>query len=244
MQEMTQYEVEENKTKVTNREREAGLNMNAIWIIGYGAESAQEYASCFESVLGATVRYYDSYDCLSEVFLAKETPILIVSNYKIGNTFLSQCLNNVPKRYSSCCVVVSDCIDPEELTKLLEHSVCDILWHDINRNYLRAKLNFYFRRSVNRTLQQKIYQLITQIGNKLTKKEIELLMFITSRNHTGASREEIMQVCWNNTAVHSKTLDVHLFNLRRKVKEYQLQILFKEGAWFMSEDVDNLEVTP
>jgi DNA-binding response OmpR family regulator len=54
----------------------------------------------------------------------------------------------------------------------------------------------------------------------LTTKQKKLLALFNSQDDRIVDRELILEKVWGGTAVHPKTLDVHLYNLRRKIDSY------------------------
>lgn len=60
----------------------------------------------------------------------------------------------------------------------------------------------------------------------LTSKEIRILNCIANSPNTTADRDVILKEVWGKTRVHPKTLDVHLSNMRPKVREIGLDLVF------------------
>jgi DNA-binding response OmpR family regulator len=60
----------------------------------------------------------------------------------------------------------------------------------------------------------------------LTAKEFQILSLLQQAPQHTVSRNEIVQKVWGNVKVGSKTLDVHIFNLRRKLNPIQVEISF------------------
>lgn len=69
----------------------------------------------------------------------------------------------------------------------------------------------------------------------LTIKQAQLLsLFLKSPDRT-ARRDDIKQSVWQNIAIHPKTIDVHLYNLRRKLAGYGYMIKsMGEGRWTLT----------
>ena len=53
---------------------------------------------------------------------------------------------------------------------------------------------------------------------RLTPKEYELLVALARRNGAPASKQALMKEVWNTRATDSRTLDQHVFELRRKLE--------------------------
>lgn len=60
----------------------------------------------------------------------------------------------------------------------------------------------------------------------MTGREMQILAFLDSGPNKGARRSEIVSEAWKNTRIVSKTFDVHIFNLRRKLAALMLDIEF------------------
>lgn len=72
--------------------------------------------------------------------------------------------------------------------------------------------------------------------SELTFREHQILTVLLTRDNRTASREELHDSVWKNMNVNRKTLDVHLFNLRRKLRTYGYDIYCK-GTMFSLEKV-------
>ncbi|MEW6055685.1 MAG: winged helix-turn-helix domain-containing protein [Bdellovibrionota bacterium] len=68
--------------------------------------------------------------------------------------------------------------------------------------------------------------------SELTLKEQQLLsLFLNSRDQS-VSRTEILAQIWKNAKVDPKTVDVHLYNLRRKIQNGGIEIRStSSGRW-------------
>jgi FixJ family two-component response regulator len=70
----------------------------------------------------------------------------------------------------------------------------------------------------------------------LTQMECHILAEFLSQPGMQASRADLMSAIWSGQKVNPKTLDVHLFNLRKKIaaEGYQIEFHRKIGAWQLS----------
>lgn len=59
---------------------------------------------------------------------------------------------------------------------------------------------------------------------KLTVTEFQIFLILRENYGTGTTRAELVSKIWGGTTVVTKTLDVHLFKLRRKIEPLKLQI--------------------
>jgi len=67
---------------------------------------------------------------------------------------------------------------------------------------------------------------------KLTHRELQIFSVLRSAKQGPVSRKEIVIQVWGNINVSSKTLDVHIFNLRKKMVDTGIKINFHEPNSF------------
>ena len=71
----------------------------------------------------------------------------------------------------------------------------------------------------------------------LTSKQKQLLSLFLSSPGRVVSRDDILEQVWGDTSVHPKTVDVHLYNLRRKLNEFGYIIRSEGGGrWSLISD--------
>jgi DNA-binding winged helix-turn-helix (wHTH) protein len=70
-----------------------------------------------------------------------------------------------------------------------------------------------------------ILKVVDFINTKLTYKESKIVTLLMNQMDQYVSRKDIIEKVWNNVNVHPKTLDVHLYNLRRKIEPLGFHIL-------------------
>ena len=76
----------------------------------------------------------------------------------------------------------------------------------------------------------------TEVLKHLTLKETKLFTLFTGAPDKTLTREDINNEIWNDTIVHPKTLDVHIYNLRKKLKDHNLRIVSHvRGKWTLTE---------
>ncbi len=64
------------------------------------------------------------------------------------------------------------------------------------------------------------------IVSSLTTKEMQILSLLKNAPHQTVLRQELMLKVWGGVSVSSKTLDVHIFNLRKKIIELGVEIRY------------------
>ncbi|OIQ16142.1 MAG: hypothetical protein BM556_15905 [Bacteriovorax sp. MedPE-SWde] len=72
----------------------------------------------------------------------------------------------------------------------------------------------------------------------LTSKQKQLLSLFLNASDRVVSRDDILDHVWGDTSVHPKTVDVHLYNLRRKLHDHGYIIRSEGGGrWSLIPDV-------
>ena len=60
--------------------------------------------------------------------------------------------------------------------------------------------------------------------SQFTNKEIKIIESFNMKEEKTLHRNEIVKVIWKNIAIHPNTLDVHIYNLRKKLKTFDYGI--------------------
>jgi DNA-binding response OmpR family regulator len=66
----------------------------------------------------------------------------------------------------------------------------------------------------------------------LTSKEFQIVALFKESSELTASRNDIISRVWKDVHVSSKTLDVHLFNLRKKLNPLGLELRFRAPHYY------------
>jgi len=78
------------------------------------------------------------------------------------------------------------------------------------------------------------------ILGKLTKKERLIMEFFIENSNKITNRNELTNHLWNKITVHPKTLDVHLYNLRKKIRAFNMDIISADyGGWQLQSPCKN-----
>ena len=164
-----------------------------------------------------------------------KAPSVLICDAKINGTYLPEFLDRVGTELPPI-VVVSDFNDSALISSCIEFGVKDYLLKPIDSEMLIAKVKGHIR-ALRRTesrvgLNFDIFNLsiTNETGAKirLTHKEFQILELITKSHPEGLSPAELRKKIWGTMKVVNKTLDVHLFKLRRKLGALNYQVRFNE----------------
>jgi DNA-binding response OmpR family regulator len=74
---------------------------------------------------------------------------------------------------------------------------------------------------------------LAQLDEEFTRKEEQILDILKRAGTRGVHRQELIQLVWKNTHVTPKTLDVHVFHLRKKLNTVGYQVKFQSDGHFV-----------
>ena len=123
-------------------------------------------------------------------------------------------------------IVVSGLSDESEKVHCLDLGADDYISKPFGFNELVSRINAVLRRfgvkdvlkydsleiNVNKRIVKVIDEEIT-----LTKKEFDLLLYLFERIDTVVKKEELIKEFWSNSDEHSRSIDMHINALRKKV---------------------------
>ena len=135
-------------------------------------------------------------------------------------------------------IVVSSEDDVDTLRLCFKKGVDDYLTKPFRKNELLVKVETMLKGKS--TFGGTIKPKITIDGKSidgLTAKERKLLLLFLDDSKREVSRAIIIDKVWGGRVVHPKTIDVHLYNLRRKLHPYgQMIRSLGRGCWRLEPD--------
>lgn len=134
-----------------------------------------------------------------------------------------------------------------ERTKIFLISKCDNV--ETIRTYLKAGVSEYITKPFNRSeFLVRIERLLDSSGFiqdeftidplrrcvsgrdnvevELTSKELLIFNWIYQASNVGIKRSDLIKKVWHDVSIGGKTIDVHIFNLRRKIAKLNLKIRY------------------
>jgi DNA-binding response OmpR family regulator len=201
-----------------------------IWVIGENKRSLLSQKSLLEKHF--TVAIFQSISEFYNAFDGRSTsPHVLVLDSASQDSFVFE-------SFAIPVVLLSDSDNIETLRKAYKSGLNEVCVKPFNENELIARLEKIVHQqiSLGHVIQcDPITRKVSASGKtsaELTQRELQVfLAFQAANGHTLRRREVILQV-WGNVQVGSKTLDVHLFNLRKKLAKTGLEIRFSSPDIF------------
>lgn len=163
-----------------------------------------------------------------------EKPKLMLADLRLPDGSFVSFLNEIPQYdlEDLAIIIVSVCDDLDIIRYCLGEGVIDYLTKPFNRSELLVKIE----RSANRIQKRQKSLMIDplrrrvttkdNIHTELTSKELMIFDLINKAPNRQIKRNELIERVWKDVSVGSKTLDVHIFNIRRKMAKLNVQIRY------------------
>lgn len=148
---------------------------------------------------------------------------------------LQSYLKTNPNILGTCSVlIVCDDQTIDMAGQVLHSGAIDFVRKPAHANELRERLRLARRPWVR--AMRTTFDFLGSMNVEFTTMEQKILLCFLASPDFAASRASINAELWNSSAVNSNSLDVHLFNIRRKIEPTGLEIRFnnKRGSWVLT----------
>ncbi|MAF78710.1 MAG: hypothetical protein CME63_08895 [Halobacteriovoraceae bacterium] len=183
--------------------------------------------------------YFEKY-CESN---SPEAPVLIIADLMLNDgNFLSFLTNEFHGKLGGSnipFIIVSSDDDIESLRLCFKEGANDYMTKPFKKNELLVKVETILRgrKSIGRSVRPQLAIDGVTISGLTSKQQKLLGLFIDNNPERVVNRDMILDKVWGNTAVHPKTIDVHLYNLRRKLHPFGYMIKsLGSGQWVLMAD--------
>jgi DNA-binding response OmpR family regulator len=200
-----------------------------IWIL----EDDQDFVELYKDFLGEdyTLTFFNDIPLfLNTIKIQRNLCDLAIVDLTIyQNNFLNH-LNEANLLSSIPFMIVSGHFKKEFIDKSFEFGAIDYIIKPFRVEEIQSKISHYL---IQNKKKSKLEIIIDEFIEKdiLTQKEIKILNLFLTKEEYKLKRHEILDRIWKGIKVHPKTLDVHLYNLRKKIKEQGLTITCTDGVF-------------
>ncbi len=219
------------------------MNNKEVWVL----EDKESCRFVYEQTLDHRykTRYFESLASFKKALeesTPENFPAMLIADLMLGDgnflNFLTDSPNseivNIPF------IIVSGIDDIDALRFCFKEGALDYLTKPFKKNELLVKIeNIITGSNKQRVVEpgQKSIHLDGKEVENLTSKQMQLLNLFMDSNDRCISRADILEKVWGKTNVHPKTVDVHLYNLRRKLHAYGYMIRSDGGGkWSLLSD--------
>ncbi len=192
-----------------------------LWIIEDMEDLQPIYSHIFDGE-EFNLRFFKSFDQFSKSYLAeKNLPDLIIADIMLEDGHFFKLLNESDMTLNTPYLVISSSDEIETIRNAYQAGAIDYLLKPFNQNEIRAKVE---RHLIN--IEERIHETSKSLEalnldlSQFTNKEIKIIESFNMKEEKTLHRNEIVKVIWKNIAIHPNTLDVHIYNLRKKLKPF------------------------
>lgn len=169
-------------------------------------------------------------------------PDLVIADLTLPDDSFLDFLSGLTGRPTVPFLVVSAMDDRDILRFCFEKGVSDYITKPFSRNELFIKIERILAKRSGVLgadkqegdcvlLIDRVFLCVTRDGFdkiELTSKELQIVSSIYEAPGFSISRVELMNRVWGGMTVSSKTLDVHVFNIRKKLKELCIEVRYAQ----------------
>lgn len=214
------------------------MNDKCIWIL----EDDKNCQFVYEQILDFRykTRYFDKISEFREAIYDddQEKPALVIADLMLVDGNFLNFLVEAKKLDMDAIqfIVVSSIDDIDALRFCFNEGALDYITKPFKKNELLIK--------IENVLSGRSYRAVSMEGDKkdviidgikitnLTIKQIQVLSLFLKSASRSVKRMDILKSVWGTTVVHPKTIDVHLYNLRRKLYNHGYRIRSEgNGRW-------------
>ena len=213
------------------------VNVDAIWIL----DSDPASLALYHQTLGLhyALEVFPNFDAFSSAYQSAPsgTPRLLIVDPEIDRDSLANFFRRVGTSEQSHfpeTLVISHIDDLDVMRFYLRSGVRDYLLKPIRPNEIVAKVERVMLQIDNRSVLIFRNDLDGQQVPNLTFREHQILTVLLNRPSRTVQRDQLVEAVWSKTLVNRKTLDVHVFNLRRKLRPIGYDILCKLGELYLT----------
>lgn len=184
-------------------------------------------------------------DLKSETSITKNSPDLLIADLRLSDGFFLNTLKgeDFVSSFKAPIIIVSSVDDLDALRFCLERGAADYLIKPFKKAELIVKtenlIKYYKKPSqLMSTKDPDINSVLNDPRFRdLTLKEQRILSLFMQSSKNKLSRENLKKFLWPDVNVHPKTVDVHIHNLKKKIKGHGLSIKTADrGSWSLSCD--------
>lgn len=192
-----------------------------LWIIEDMVDLQPIYQHIF-SEEDYNLEFFKSFDEFRRAYQAeKNHPNIIIADIMLEDGHFFKLLNESDMTLNTPYLVISSSDDLDTIKNAFEAGAIDYLLKPFNQNEIKAKVERHLT-NIEERIQEtsKSLEALNLDLSQFTNKEIKIIESFNVKEEKTLHRNEIVKLIWKNIAIHPNTLDVHIYNLRKKLKTF------------------------
>ena len=213
------------------------FKQKSIWIIEDNDQDINGYRDALD--LHYHTHFFQSICEYESELVAEEQkkPDLVLVDLILPDGDFLSYLSENSKKFDHPFIVVSMVQDLDALRFCFQEGASDYILKPLKKGEILAKVEKAIEQQLPKVNESRLSYEV-QVGDLvvggLTAKQHKMLLHFLENDQQVATREGLLSSVWSDCSVHPKTLDVHLYNLRRKLHAYGLMIRSHgNGEWIL-----------
>ena len=196
-----------------------------LWIIEDMIDLHPVYLSIFEET-NYEVKFSDCFNDFRESYNnEKDNFNLIIADIFLPEGHFFKLLNESDLTLSTPFLVISGSDDIESFRNAFQAGAIDYILKPFNHNEIKSKVERHIFQIEEKSIENfKSLEALNLDLSKFTNKEVKIIESFNIKQDKTLHRNDIVKIIWKNIAIHPNTLDVHIYNLRKKLKPYNYGI--------------------
>ncbi|MBD64505.1 MAG: hypothetical protein CME62_04825 [Halobacteriovoraceae bacterium] len=196
-----------------------------LWII----EDMQDLHPVYKHIFNEDlyhIEFFQSFDDFKHHYMnTDKAPELIIADILLEDGHFFKLLNESDITLNTPYLVISSSNDLDSFRNAFEAGAIDYLLKPFNKNEILAKIERHLIKIEERNNESsKSLEALNLDLTQFTNKEVRIIESFNISEDKTLHRNEIIKLIWKNIAIHPNTLDVHIYNLRKKLKMFDYGI--------------------
>ncbi len=206
-----------------------------LWIIEDMVDLQPVYQNIFDEEI-YSITFFEAFDEFKSEYVRlkdDQLPELIIADIMLKDGHFIKLLNDSDITLNTPYLVISSSDDIETIRTAFEAGAIDYLLKPFNYNETLAKVERHLKtiEDQNQEISKSLEALNLNL-DAFTNKEVRIIESFNANKEKSLHRSDIVNIIWKNVTIHPNTLDVHIYNLRRKLKKENFTIKAIGGGVF------------
>lgn len=210
-----------------------------IWII----EDDENMQFVYRDILGSfyELTFFESLENFTDGLGKTHHPDLLILDLVFPDGLLHQSFAHYAESLKQVPFIVVSALDEEDAVRSsLKWGALDYITKPFGKSEIQVKVEAHLTRHAKQPQSEPIFRLdplsltvYNECGRsaELTSKEFRIMSLFLDAQDYRISRRDIFETLWKNISVSTKTLDVHLSNIRRKIEPLRLSITVTDSDY-------------
>jgi len=195
-----------------------------IWIIEDMIDLHPVYMSIFNE--DYEIKFSQSFNEFSVEYTENKNKYnLIIADIFLPDGHFFKLLNESDITLTTPFLVISASDEIDNFRNAFQAGAIDFILKPFNHNEIKSKVERHLNNIEEKNIETiKSLEALNLDLTKFTNKEVKIIESFNLKSDKTLHRNDIVKIIWKNIAIHPNTLDVHIYNLRKKLKPYNYNI--------------------